>query len=407
MDKILEQRLAAVAKARKHANDDAATKGLPPVAKNANEILEVEHMPTGSPSLDIQLFGGWPKGNWVEIFGKLSSGKSTLAYASIAEYHRRDPYGIALIIDLENTFDLKRAVRMGVDPDRLEYLGPNTAEDTFEAIEYYLDLTDGGKAVVGLIVLDSIAALMAAAEEKSEIGDATVATASKVLGKVYRKFQAKLYRNGAVFIMINQIRALIGGYGPVNTTTPGGYAPRFFSSVRIETAMIKRIEKTINKKTVELGVISKFSIRKNKSGGGVTPVQMTISRARGVDAPIDILQLGIEYGIITKAGGGFSVKLNDGTEISEKSEQDMLSRIRKDRKVFAELYDRVVVVGIEVTKKNIGLDLASEGEDPDVDMESLAGAAPIKEDEAVATGAGAPPEPDDRGAPLPDEPDEA
>jgi len=406
VDKILEQRLAAVAKARKHANDDAAAKGLPPVAKNSTEIIEVEHMPTGSPSLDIQLFGGWPKGNWVEIFGKLSSGKSTLAYGSIAEYHRRDPYGIALIVDLENTFDLGRAVRMGVDPDRLEYLGPNTAEDTFEAVEYYLDLVDGGKAVVGLIVLDSIAALMAAAEEKSDISDVTVASSSRVLGRVYRRFQGKLYRNGTVFIMINQIRAKIGGYGPVNTTTPGGFAPGFFSSVRIESAMIKRIVKTIKKKDVELGVVSKFSVRKNKSGGGLTPVELTLTRARGLDAAVDIVTSGIEYGVIAKSGGGLSVTLADGTEISEKSEQDMLVRIRGDRALFGELYDRVVVTGIEVTKKNIGLALAEVDAEPDVDMESLDKAESVKEDEPVeAGGAAGATSPDDHDIPLPGEPD--
>ena len=406
MDKILEARLAQVAKARKLANDDAAAKGLPPVAKNATEILEVERMPTGSPALDIQLFGGWPIGNWVELFGKLSSGKSTLAYASIAEYQRRNPYGIALLIDLEGTYDPARARRIGVDESRLEFLGPNTAEDTFEAIEHYLDIVDGGKAVVGIIVLDSIAALMAAAEEKSEIGNATVATASKVLGKIYRRFQAKLYRNGTVFIMVNQLRSIIGGYGPVTTTTPGGWAPKFFSAVRLESSMVKRIEKTVKGEKVELGVVSKFSIRKNKSGGGLTPVMMTITRARGVDAAIDIVKLGVDYGIITKvAGGGLTTTLTDGTVVAEKSEQDMLTRVRADKAAFTDLYDRVVKTGIEVTRKNIGLEDSGEAE-PDVDLETLAGATPFSYDEEEEGSAPrAAQGPDDRAIPLPEDPE--
>ena len=341
-DEILKRKLAAINSWKRSTNADAAKKGLPPVVVGADERLVVERMPTGSASLDAVLAGGWPKGTWIEIYGPESSGKSTLAYATIAELHRRSPDSVALLIDLENAYDPDRGRRMGIDPHRLEIMGANTAEDVFTHLEKLIDVVDEkGHSIVDLVVLDSIATLMTAAEDDAEFVDAQVATTPRLLSKVLRKLNPKIGRAGVVILMINQVRMKIGVmYGP-NEDTPGGRAIKFYSSVRIET---RRIEAVKDKET-EIAQKTRVSIRKNKTAGGRGASEVMISRIRGLEPEWDLVKLGIRFGTVEKKGSFYSTVTPNG-EIKEQGEANFAAAVRRDRAAFAALYDATVAAAL-------------------------------------------------------------
>jgi len=382
VDPVLQRKLAAVGAINKRVNDDQKKKGLPPVARMATEVLAAERIPTGSPSLDIQLVGGWPKGAWVEIFGPESSGKSTLAYQTIAELHRRDPNAIALLIDLETSFDEARGARMGIDKGRLVYLQPTGAEDVFKTIEQFVDAIDEqGRSIISLVVLDSIAVLETAADGEAEFDEATVGTLARLLSRVYRRLQGKLFRTGTTILAINQTREKIGGYGDTETT-PGGKAPKFYSAVRVRTSKVKDI--TASAKPI--GQTSRVKVRKNKAGGGKDDFEISILFSRGIDAGVDIVRLGVKLGVIAKAGGNHGVTMPDGSDVRERSEADLLRRLRTDEAVFAYLYDRVVAAGIAVLRAEVyDEDPVDESElDPEALEAVLVESGPGARDEAPA-----------------------
>lgn len=258
--------------------------------------IDYDVISTSSIQLDAAIgIGGLPKGRIVEIFGPESSGKTTLAIHLMAEAQKLgDNVGF---IDAEYAFDLKYAMNLGVNIDTLFINQPSNGE---QALEILNTMVESGQ--FGLIVVDSVAALTPQAEINGEMGDKHMGLLARLMGQAMRKLTSTVSTSNTLVIFINQIRDIIGGmsFGPT-TTTPGGRALRFASSVRME---IKRIG---SEKTGDEIVANKTKVKivKNKMAPPFMEAEFNILFGIGIDKFGEIIDLAVENNILKKAGGGW------------------------------------------------------------------------------------------------------
>lgn len=269
--------------------------------------LQVETIPTGSLTLDLALgIGGVPRGRVIEIYGAESSGKTTLAYHIVAQAQKRG--GVAAFIDAEHAVDAKYAQRLGVDIDNLLIAQPDTGEQALDIAE---TLVRSG--AVDAIVIDSVAALVPRAELEGEMGDAHVGLQARLMSQALRKLTAAISRSRTCLIFINQIRQKIGVmYGNPETTT-GGLALKFYASVRIEVRRIGQIKGDEN----AAGIQVRASVKKNKLAPPFRDAQFDILYGEGISKEGDLIELGVNNGIIDKSGTWFSYngeRLGQGRE---------------------------------------------------------------------------------------------
>lgn len=263
-------------------------------------IQDVDVIPTGCIPLDIALgVGGIPVGRMTEIYGNEGSGKSTIALQTIASAQRMGKN--AVYIDAENAIDVRYAEHLGVDLSSLILIQPNTAEKTLEIIlkifsEYDDDL--------GVVVLDSVAALTTTSEADSEIGDANVGTMARILSSFIRRMTPVLNKSKAAFLVINQVRANISGargFGAPNKTTPGGYALRHACSVRVEFARIGNVTTKGNVTAIKV----KADIKKNKVAPPYRRAEYEIELGLGTQVQNQIIDLAVDAKLIKRAGSWY------------------------------------------------------------------------------------------------------
>jgi recombination protein RecA len=272
-------------------------------------------IPSGSISLDHALgIGGYPKGRIIEIYGPESSGKTTLAIHAIAEAQKAG--GIAAIIDAEHAFDRTYAKSLGVDLDTLLISQPDNGE---QALEIADNLIRSG--AVDIVVIDSVAALTPRAEIEGEMGDNKVGLQARLMSQALRKLTANISKTNTCCIFINQLREKIGiMFGNPETTT-GGNALKFYASVRLDirrTTQIKDGEEA-------LGNHVKVKVVKNKMAPPFKKAEFDIVFGEGISRSGEIVDLGVELGIIQKSGSWFSyndTKLAQGREAVKKLMQD-------------------------------------------------------------------------------------
>ena len=263
-------------------------------AKGTN--TEVESIPTGSLLLDnIIGCGGYPKGRFVEIFGENSVGKTLSAMECIAACQKQGI--VCCFIDIEQSFPAVYAKQVGVNLEELIFVQPDGAE---QAIDICRDLVETGE--VGVIVMDSIAALVPHKETEGEIGDANIALRARLMSKACRVLPPLFRKTGCVGIWINQTRQNINPYGsPI--VTPGGQAMKFTASLRLH---LKRGE-NINLGGKTIGHILKITVKKNKVGSSVTQtIETELLYGEGINRQAELLTLAIEKDIINKAGSWYS-----------------------------------------------------------------------------------------------------
>lgn len=256
---------------------------------------KIESISTGSLDLDEKLnIGGYPRGRVTEIFGPESSGKSTLAMHGMAECQKGGE--IAAYVDLECSFDAGYAAAIGVNVDELHIVQPSTSE---EGLNIMLKMLESG--LYGMVVLDSVAAILPASEEEDDIGAQKMGLVARLMSQTLRKVVPAAYKSNTVMIFINQTREKIGGYGnPV--TTPGGKALGFASSVRIQTSSSpnKLPDGTIVSNHATIKII------KSKVGRPFLKSEFDIVYGLGIDKMGEILEKVIEKGIVNKAGSWLS-----------------------------------------------------------------------------------------------------
>ena len=276
---------------------------------------EHQVIPSGSVALDHALgIGGYPRGRIIEIYGPESSGKTTLAIHAIAQAQKLG--GIAAMIDAEHAFDRSYAKALGVNLDTLLISQPDNGE---QALEIADNLIRSG--AIDIIVIDSVAALTPKAEIEGEMGDNKVGLQARLMSQALRKLTANISKTNTCCSFINQLREKIGVMFGNPETTTGGNALKFYASVRIDvrrTTQLKDGEEALGNRT-------RVKVVKNKMAPPFKKAEFDIVYGEGISRAGEIVDLGVEYGIISKSGSWFSYgdqKLAQGREATKQLIKD-------------------------------------------------------------------------------------
>ena len=311
--------------------------------------LEVEAIPTGSIALDAALgIGGVPRGRIVEIYGPESSGKTTLSLEILAEAQAMG--GVVAFIDAEHALDPGYAARIGVDIDEVLISQPDTGEQALEICDMLVR-----SGAIDVVVVDSVAALTPRAEIEGEIGDSTVGLQARLMSQALRKLAGSLSKSNTTCIFINQLREKIGVMFGNPETTPGGRALKFFSSVRMDIRRVDSIK--VNGEIV--GNRVRVKVVKNKVAPPFKQCEFDIMYGQGISKEGSILDMAVDYGIVSKSGSWFTYdqeRLGQGREAAKEF-------LAYNPDLMDEIDHRVrVACGLELGDERVGepLEVATE-----------------------------------------------
>ncbi|MDQ1747735.1 MAG: recombination protein RecA [Frankiaceae bacterium] len=317
----------------------------------------IEVIPTGAISLDVALgIGGLPRGRVVEIYGPESSGKTTVALHAVANAQRAG--GIAAFIDAEHALDPEYAKALGVDTDALLVSQPDTGEQALEIADMLIR-----SGALDILVIDSVAALVPRAEIEGEMGDSHVGLQARLMSQALRKITGALSNSGTTAIFINQLREKIGVFFGSPETTTGGKALKFYASVRLD---VRRIE-TLKDGQDAVGSRTRVKVVKNKVSPPFKQAEFDIMWGQGISREGSLIDLGVEQGIVRKAGAWYTY------------ESDQLGQGKENARAF--LRDNPDLAD-EIEKKikeklGIGARLDAPADGEAVDVSGLAADKPI------------------------------
>ncbi|OUS14466.1 recombinase RecA [Nonlabens dokdonensis] len=297
------------------------------------QVVEVDSISTGSLALNAALgVGGYPRGRVIEIYGPESSGKTTLTLHAIAECQKSG--GIAAFIDAEHAFDRFYAEKLGVDLDNLIISQPDNGE---QALEIADNLIRSG--AIDIIVIDSVAALTPKSEIEGEMGDSKMGLHARLMSQALRKLTGSISKTNCTVIFINQLREKIGVMFGNPETTTGGNALKFYASVRLD---IRRSTQIKDSSGAVLGNKTRVKVVKNKVAPPFRMAEFDIMYGEGVSKLGEIIDLGVNYEIVNKAGSWFSyedTKLGQG--------RDSVKTILKDNPDLVEELETKIMAAIK------------------------------------------------------------
>jgi len=293
---------------------------------------DIAFIPTGSPALDIALgIGGLPRGRITEIFGPEASGKTTLCLHVIAEAQKKG--GTAAFIDAEHALDPQRAQSIGVNLDDLLISQPDTGEQALEITETLI--RSGG---LDVICIDSVAALVPKAEIEGEMGDSMIGVQARLMSQAMRKLTSAISKSKTTVIFTNQLRMKIGVMFGNPETTPGGKALKFYASIRLDCRKIGNIADG----DIIIGSRHRIKVVKNKVAPPFRLAEIDILNLGGISKVGDLIDLGVEHGILTKSGSFYKygedvigqgkeaarLYLLENGKLAKKIEQDIWAKVK-------------------------------------------------------------------------------
>ncbi len=335
---MAEQRLkalqAAIAKIEKDFGQGSVMK------MNDKRVADIEVIPTGSLALNNALgVGGYPKGRIIEIYGPESSGKTTLAIHAIAECQKQG--GTAAFIDAEHAFDRYYAQNLGVNIDELFISQPDNGEQALEIADQLIR-----SSAIDIIVIDSVAALVPKAEIEGDMGENKVGLHARLMSQALRKLTSTISKTNTTCIFINQIREKIGVMFGNPETTTGGNALKFYSTVRLD---IRRVT-TIKDGDKAVGNQVRVKVVKNKVASPFRKAEFEITFGEGISHAGEIVDLGVECGIIKKSGSWFSygdTRLGQG--------RDAVKKVIKDNPELADEIEAKIAEELKKADKEIDI----------------------------------------------------
>ena len=293
----------------------------------SNEHREIDVVPSGSISLDVALgIGGYPKGRIIEIYGPESSGKTTFALHAIAEIQKQG--GKAAFIDAEHSLDPNYASKLGVNINELLLSQPDNGEQALEICEALVR-----SGAIGIIVIDSVAALVPQAEIEGEMGDSHVGLQARLMSQALRKLSGIINKTNTVAIFINQLREKVGVMFGNPEVTPGGRALKFYSSIRLE---IRRSEQLKSGSDV-IGNKTSIKVVKNKMAPPFKTCSVDIMYGEGISAEGELVYLASEAAIVEKSGAWYSY---NGEKIGQ-GKENVKELLKKDKKLKDEIMKKV------------------------------------------------------------------
>jgi recombination protein RecA len=297
------------------------------------KVVDIPAISTGSLSLDLALgIGGLPRGRVIEVYGPESSGKTTLSLQCIAEAQKQG--GMAAFIDAEHAFDKSYAEKLGIDTENLYIAQPDNGEQALEIAENLIR-----SSAIDIIVIDSVAALVPKSELEGEMGDSKMGLQARLMSQALRKLTGAISKTGCICIFINQLREKIGVIFGNPETTTGGNALKFYSSVRLD---IRRVTTIKDAEGNMVGNRTRVKVVKNKVAPPFKVVEFDILYGEGISKVGEIIDIGVELGVIQKSGSWFSYEgnklaqgreavkalLKDNPELIEKLERQIKDKIQ-------------------------------------------------------------------------------
>jgi recombination protein RecA len=300
----------------------------------SGDSVLMDRFPSGCPELDVALGGGWPKGRFIEVYGPESGGKSTTCLHAIAEYQRAEPEKDVALVDTEYTFDEIYARNIGVDTELLLVHQPDSGEQALKVVRHLI------RHGVGLIIVDSVAALTPKAELEGEIGDIHVGQQARLMSQALRMITSEAGQRGTTIFFTNQVRDKIGVMWGDKTTTSGGRALRHYASVRVNVSIVA---KTKSGDEI-IGAKVRAEVKKNKTAAPFKRADFYISFGTGIDRVAAVCDSAIVSGVVKKRGAKIYLAVvghSLSNQIIANGRMDFIEKVKGDNSLFKFLVEQV------------------------------------------------------------------